>query len=212
MNETKDIIKDLCEDLKPCKPLAHPLMRMGPWVVLSLAFMTTMAVYAIGLRPDWYDMLMYDTRFQIDVGLAAFLGISSALTLGWVNLPDMRQQSWVMAVPAVALGLFLLNIVFNFVTADYGQAYDVRMGSFSHCALMIGLPLVALVYLVRKGCPSCHKRSALFAIMTISALGWVGLRFTCVVDNIAQNFIIQFLPFIVIGLILSVFSDKFFRW
>ncbi|MAS86927.1 MAG: hypothetical protein CMH30_02965 [Micavibrio sp.] len=212
MTESRDIIKELCDDLRPCKPLSHPLLRMGPWVVLSLIFMMIMAVKVIGLRPDWYEMLMYDRQFQIDIGLATFLGISSALTLGWVNLPDMRQQSWVMAIPAVALVLFLLNIIFNIATADYSQIYEVRMGSFSHCALIVGLPLVALVYLVRKGCPSCHKRSALFAIMTVTALGWVGLRFTCVVDNVAQNFIIQFLPFVLIGLILSVFSDKFFRW
>ena len=212
MAENKKIINDLCNDLRPCTPLAHPLLRMGPWVVLSLLYMAYVATEIVGLRADWQDMLMHNMRFQMDVVSGVFLGISSALVLGWVNLPDMRQQEWVMAIPGVALLLFLGNVIYRLATADYSVDFTTHLESFNHCILLVGIPLVALVILIRKGCPACHKRSALFATATITALGWVGLRFTCELDNVAQNFVIQFLPFLLIGLILSVFSHKFFRW
>ena len=210
-NLDKDIIDQLSDELETCKPLAHPLQRMLPWLIIAPLYVFIIAVFVIGLRDGWFDMLMHDFAFQIDIGLALFLFISSGAALGWVNLPDMRQDKWVLLFPSVALTLFLSNVIYRLITADFSEPnWDLMCTP--HAALMIVLPLGGLIYLIKEGCPFCHKRSALLSSLSLSALGWIGLRMTSSIDHISNTFVIQFIPFIVLGIVLGLLSSKLFRW
>ena len=58
-NKLPDFIEDLSKDLKPCTPLKHPLLRMAPWLLVAPLYIYIVAVFVIGLRPDWQEMLMH---------------------------------------------------------------------------------------------------------------------------------------------------------
>lgn len=206
-----DIVSQLTAQLEPCKPLAHPFMRMLPWVLAAALYVFVLSVFVIGLRDDWYAMLMHDINFQIDMGLAFFLFISSGFVLGWVNLPDMRQQEWVMIIPIVALVLFLGNVVYRFVTMDAGEPIFDMM-CFPKSAALTIVPLGYLIAILRNGCSSCHRLSAFFSILAVSSLGWIGLRMTSMNDHVTQSFFIEFVPFILLGMLIGILSGKLFRW
>lgn len=207
----KDFIKGLTDDLEPCKPLKHPAKRMLPWLLLALVYVFVVCVFFIGLRENWYHMLMHDPKFQLDMGLAFAVFITSGLVLGWVNLPDMYQQEWVLSIPLIAVAAFFINMFYTLFTADFSQPeYD--MMCFPHSAALTIIPLGYLISIIRNGCPNCHRLSAFFATLTVSAIGWIGLRLTSSIDHAAQTFLIQFLPFILLGVVLGVLSSKLFRW
>ncbi|MAY99650.1 MAG: hypothetical protein CMH32_03890 [Micavibrio sp.] len=207
----EDLISKLSGDLEPCEPLKHPLKRMAPWVIIASLYVALVAFFGIGVRPDIWDMLIHNHRFQLDIGLATMIYLSSGFVLGWVNLPDMRQQPWVVAIPVVFLVLFIGNILFRLFTENLANPnYD--MICFPHSVYLTVIPLGYLIFLIRKGCPACHKKSALFATIAISAIGWIGLRFTSPIDHMVHIFFVQFLPFIALGILLGILSAKLFRW
>lgn len=207
----EDLISKLSADLEECRPLKHPIKRMAPWVIIATLYVALVAVWGIGLRTDILDMLSQNSRFQLDIGLAAMVYLSSGFVLGWVNLPDMRQQPWVISIPMVFIGLFIANILFRLFTETLADP-DFDMMCFPHSVLLTVIPLGYLIFLIRKGCPACHKKSALFATMAISAIGWIGLRFTSPIDHMVHIFFVQFIPFIALGILLGVLSAKLFRW
>ena len=201
----------MCDGLEPRKPLPHPFLRMLPWVVLMIGYMGFIASVVIGLRDNWQMHLRENTVFQLDILFASFLALSSSFALGWVNLPDMRQQPKIVALPMAALGTFALYILWRLIVADYSQ-FAYSLNCFQHAFLLGAIPVAALVFLLRKGCPSCHKQSAFFTTLAVSSMGWIGLRFTCEIDHVGQNFVLQFLPFLILGLVLGALSDRLFRW
>lgn len=211
IDHCQNLINSLCDELEPRKPLSHPFLRMLPWVVLTIIYMAFIASVVIGLRDNWQAHLMNNTLFQLDILFASFLALSSSFVLGWVNLPDLRQQPKIVMIPLVALGVFALYIGWRLISADYsGFAYN--LDCFQDALFLVVLPVAALVFLLRKGCPSCHKQSAFFATLAVSSMGWIGLRFTCNVEHVAQNFVLQFLPFVILGFVLGALSDRLFRW
>lgn len=206
----EELIKDLCEDLEPQQPLKHPLIRMLPWLLATPAI-TLLIAYVIGMRADWMEMMLSDSRFQLEMALATGVALSSGAVLGWVNLPDMRQQSWVISIPLVFLVAFFSYVGYMlYIEGTVGMNFQWRY--FYDALLLSIIPMVLVITLIRKGCPSCHRISALFATMAVGAFSWIGLRLTCPIDYAGHNFIIQFAPFVVLGLLAGVFSAKLFKW
>lgn len=204
------LIDNLGEDLKPQKPMKHPLLRMLPLLVLT-PILTFAIAHFIGMRADWSEMMMYDTRFQLEIGLALAIALSSGAVLGWVNLPDMRQQPWVLAIPLVFMLVFFGYIGYMLYQEGLtGMKFQTRY--FSDAFMLSLIPTLLLLFILKKGCPSCHKKTALFATMAIAAFSWIGLRLTCPIDYAGHNFIVQFAPFFVLGLLAALFSAKLFKW
>lgn len=204
------LIENLTAELLPVRPLRHPLVRSLPFVVLALLY-TSGVVWHLGLRPDLVHKFK-DTVFLFETGLAGFIALSAALASVWTCVPDMRGQKWVLALPLVSVGVFL----FWTGLRAWTEGASIPTPHWDHCfedALLLGaLPAAFVIVLSRKGATTCPRTTAGMNILSTAALGYVGLRFTCMLDTVGHTALYHLLPFLVLGGILGLTARRLYRW
>lgn len=206
-----DLIGNLSGDLKPVKPLAHPLVRMAPLIVVCLVYVGAM-IAMLGPRDDVMPKMMYEIDYVFEILLSLSIFISSAIALGWMVIPDMRGQTWIKAVPVTLSGVFVLWAGLR-IFFEWGEPFVFAL---QNCKLdglfMTVLPVAALVFSSRKGAVTQPLWVSCMTVLSFSGLGWAGLRFTCGAGTFLQSFAIHFVPFIVIGIVIGLFARRIFRW
>lgn len=209
--KTENLIEELSGKLEPVKPLAHPLWRMLPLIIVSLLYLTAIIIM-LGPRKDWALMMFGDLSFAFEFTLSMSIFISSALALGWLSIPDMRGQTWIKAVPITLLSVFAVWASLR-LAHEGMDGFHLHVG---HCTLdglfMILLPVIILVLSQRKGASTQPGWSGFMTILSFSALGWAGLRFTCGADNFAHAFVMHFIPFLATGILIGLLTKRIFRW
>ena len=207
---TDDFIDGLCGDLKPVKPLAHPLKRILPFAVLAALFVA-IATYFVGVRPDVGERLQ-DSSFLIETILVAFIVITSAIASAYLSVPDARGKKWLIALPFTGLGIFALWSAIR----GYTEGMKMPKLHIDHCmgegVFMAVVPLLVAVFIIRKGATTSPKLSAIMNVLFAGGLGYLALRFTCMMDTIGHSLVSHMLPYIVIGTALGLFSQKLYKW
>ncbi len=205
------LIGSLSEELEPVKPMPHPLARMFPLILVSFTYV--LAVIALlGIRDDWMIKMFHDIQFLFEFVLALSVSASAGLALGWLSVPDMRGQKWIVAIPFTLTAVFLFWAVLR-MAFEVDDHFHFHL---NHCTLdgifMLILPIGVLTFFSRQGATTHPQLSAFMTVLSFSGLGWAGLRLTCGMDSFSHAFLMHFVPFIVIGIIFGIFARKIFRW
>lgn len=204
-------IDGLSEGLEPVKPLAHPLARMAPLMVVCIVYVCAM-IMMIGPRQDFVPKMIHEIDYAFEILLSIGIFISSAIALGWMSIPDMRGQTWIKAVPVTLSGVFVLWAVLR-IYFEWGEPLVFKLQNCSMDGFfMTFLPVAALVFASRQGTTTQPRWTAIITVLSFSGLGWAGLRFTCAAGTFMQSFVIHFIPFIIMGVIIGVFARRIFRW
>ena len=210
MSVTETLIDDLAESLQPCKSPAHPLVRVLPWVFLALAYMTGVVNY-LGIRPDLVHKFK-DSTFLFEIGAMAAVSFSAAMASAWLCVPDMRGAKWLVAVPLTLLGTF----VFWCGVRAHVDGFALPAMHWDHCfndAMLMGLvPAAAVIFMSRGGATTRPLLMGMMNALSVGALGYVGLRFTCMLDTLGHAGLYHLLPFIVFGALLGGAARFVFRW
>jgi len=210
-NNIDDLINGLAEELEPTKPLAHPLARMAPLIVVCVLYVGAM-ISMLGPREDFMPKMMYEIDYLFEILLSLSIFISSAFALGWLSIPDMRGQTWVKAVPVTLSAVFVLWAGLRmFLEYDQPLVFKIQNCSLDGL-LMTFLPVAALVYTSRQGATTQPGWTSFMTVLSFSGLGWAGLRFTCGANTFLQSFVIHFIPFIAMGIVFGLFARRIFRW
>lgn len=205
------LIDGLADELEPVKPLAHPLMRMAPLIIVSIFYVGAM-IAMLGPREDFMPKMMYEIDYVFEILLSLGIFISSAVALGWMSIPDMRGQTWMKAVPVALAGVFLLWAGLR-IFFEWGEPLVFKLQNCSMDGLfMTFIPVAALVFTSRQGATTQPGWTSFMTVLSFSGLGWAGLRFTCGAGTFMQSFVIHFIPFIVMGVIFGLFARRIFRW
>ncbi len=207
----KDLIGSLSEDLEPTKCMSHPFKRLLPWLVMAVIYLVLLINF-MGIRHD-LSAIMQDPRFIFEIILMGFIGISSAICAVFLCVPDMRGRSWLISLPFTGLALFTIWSVIHAITIEGAQMPHLHM---DHCmgegAFMTIIPLAMLLFLTRKGTTTRPILMAVMNMMSIAAVAYIGLRFTCAMDTVAHATLQHLLPYVLIGLILAMAARKIFKW
>ncbi|MCF8496703.1 MAG: DUF1109 domain-containing protein [Alphaproteobacteria bacterium] len=210
-NNIDNLVDSLAEDLAPVCRLAHPLLRIAPWIAAAVLY-TAGAIAFLGLRPD-LSLKMSDPAFLFEVSLMAMMAFSAALASAWMCVPDRRGQGWVVPVPVTLLGVFFL---WSFVRS-YAEGVLLPPLHRDHCfisgLLMGAVPAAALVFLLRRGAATtCPSLMALMNILAVGGLGYIGLRLTCRMDTVGHACFYQLVSFLVGGAVLGILARRIYRW
>jgi hypothetical protein len=204
------LIENLTQDLKPVRPLAHPVVRILPWVFLTLMYITV-AGFIHGYRTDISEKLQ-EYPFVFEVGLALFIALSAAFASAWLSIPDARGRSGLTAVPLAGLFVFCALFVFRLVT----ETYDYSYFSLAHClgsGVLMGLiPGAFLCFMMKKGATTRPHMMSLMNILAVGFAGYIGLRLTCPLDSAMDGTFHHLLPFIIGGLGFGALAQKIYRW
>lgn len=204
-------IEGLADDLEPVKPLAHPLKRMAPLIVVSILYVGAM-IAMLGPRDDFMPKMMHDIDYVFEILLSLGIFVSGTVALGWMSVPGMRGQTWLKAVPVTLAGVFLvwagLRIFFEW---DQPCIFKLQNCSIDGL-LMTCLPVAALVFTSRQGAITQPGLTSFITVLSFSGLGWAGLRFTCGAGTFLQSFVIHFIPFVLVGVLFGLFARRLYKW
>lgn len=209
-DSTADLINQLSGDLKPVTPRS-PYKRMIIWLALSVAYLVGVVAY-LGVRMDIEDRLI-DSVFLFETMLAAAILLSAALASSCLSFPDSLQRHWTKVIPITLFGSFLLWIAARSIEEGVGLTSTLHIGHCSHEGILMEcIPIVALVIITMRGNTTQPYWSIAMNILAVSALGWIGLRLTCPMDQMGHSFVNHLLPFAIVGAGLGFFARKLFKW
>lgn len=209
-NEIDQTIKSLCGDLKPVC-CVNPLWRALLWILLVITYTSAVAM-TIGLRENIAEAMNREI-YIFELMLAFATGIFASLLTFWLSTPDCERYKKYMAVPITLLGV---QMVWMFDRLYFEGVGDIRENWLSHCwintALHTTLPAIAVIILVRKGATVMPCALASYAVLAVSQFGWIGMRLVCPHDNVGEAYFLNFLPYVIIGIIAGMGAKKLFRW
>lgn len=204
-------IDNLCCGLKPVKPCC-PTRNGLLWVVLVICYTSAVAL-TIGFRENIIEsMNKQDYLFEILVAFAT--AFSASFMAFWLSIPDCDKYKKFIAVPLTLLAVQMAWMAERLYFEGIG---DIRENWLSHCwmntALHTTLPAIAVILLVKKsGASVMPYWMAAFALLAVSEFGWIGMRLVCPKDNVGEAYLLNFLPYVVLGAILGFATKKLFRW
>lgn len=207
MNNTIDT---LIQDLKPVSRLPSPFKRFWPWAVLTAAYLAACAII-IGTRPD-LSIIISDKIYMFELAMALTIFMSAGLSSFFLSVPDMRGMQKILYVPVILLSGFMGWVFYASVSGP------VLLPHFhwEHCMwaglFMISVPLASVTYLSRKGSTTHPQLMMFMNILSTGALGYIGLRIICPLDNIGTSFYQHIFTYVLIGIVAGFAARKVLRW
>jgi len=211
-NETvDDLVSQLCADHKEIKPLGCALKRSFVLIFSIIAY-NLIAIQFDNVRHN-IDVLLSNEFFFFELILVLSIGIMATIASSYLMIPDMKRQKWLLTVPVVLLGVFLLWILTSFLGQGYESEYiGINQTCFLDGVIYATFPTLLMILIVRRGASTHRNWQTLMATLSAIPFGWISLRFVCTVDNASHIFIDHVFPFVLIGIGLSMFSRKLFSW
>lgn len=204
-------IDQLCTHLKPvkcCNPTRNSLL----WILLAVCYTSAVAL-TIGFRENIIESMGRED-FIFELLLAFSIALSASFMTFWVSIPDCGKYKKFMAIP-----LTLLAVQFMWISdrVFFEGVGDIRENWLTHCwmntVLHTSLPALAVILLVRKsGATVMPCLLATYALIAVTEFGWIGMRLVCPKDNVGEAYLLNFLPFVIIGVVLGFVAKKLFRW
>ncbi len=204
-------IENLAQDLKPVTQCRNPLGVSLLWGAIALTYVMAVASM-VGLRSN-LSARMADPIFTFEILLALLTGLAATFATFLLSVPDARGKKWVLPIPAT---LFAVHLLWMFVRMNAEGMGPMPSLAFSYCwmdaALMAGIPAILAVVLVRRGATVRPVFLAFNAVLAMSSFGWIGVRLTCMHDTVGKAYLINYLPYIVVGFAFGLLARRIFRW
>lgn len=205
----KTLIDDLCDDLDTSAPLC-PYRGMAIWVGLSVAYILSVVLY-YGSPLDFNEKLG-DASFLFEMGLAISLFVSAVIASSFLRFPDAVQRGHFKLVPITIFAVFAFWVLSHAIEEGNIQSF-FQLKSCSKGLLIEVIPFIALIFLTMKGRSTQPYSLMMMNVFAVTAIGWIALRLTCsMYDSMAYGFIHYFLPFAILGGLVSFFSRRIFHW
>lgn len=205
-----DLINNLTQEAKPVKCLKKPLYRIIPWIAAAILY-SACAAYFIGMRHD-ATTIIKDPSFIFEILLVIYIGVSAALASAYLAVPDMCQKKWLVTTNLTATGIFAVWCVIKW----YGEGMFIPHVDFGHCmtegAFMAILPVAILIFMMKQGMTTHPILMGYMNVISITAIGYVALRFTCSADSISHGTISHLLPYVLLGAAMGIIARKLYKW
>lgn len=172
---TEALIRALATQVRPVRPVGHPLVRFGGWVVVSAAWITAVIV-AIGVRED-LPTASRAPAFALHFGATLALGLAATGVAFAASVPRRHVLAAALTV-AGAGASWLALLVVSALSTD-----DGHVGAGIRCVrnlVAFSVPPGLLLYLMlRRAAPLDRGTVGLIAAVGTAALAHLGTRFVC---------------------------------
>ncbi len=209
--KTEDLIHSLSGELEVINTLPHPIARALPWFLAALIYLTITTIY-MGPRADIY-LRIYDPLYILEIIILTFISASAAFSALWLTVPDVRGAKW---MPYIPIGGFVFFILWQSISCIGGGHYLPEVDIFHICykqAIIFGLiPALSLLFVSSKGNTTSPYMMSFMNVLSVGPLGYIGLRISCISDEIGHLCVYHFLPYFLIGLLIVAIGKRLYRW
>lgn len=209
--KTADLIHSLSDKLEVVKPMPHPFKRALPWFLCAITYLTLATIY-MEPRSD-ITVKLYEVSYNLEILLLIFISASAAFSSLWLTVPDARGAKW---MPYLAIAGFVFFILWQSFTCSGKDNHIPELNIFHVCykqAIIFGLlPAISLLFVSSKGNTTSPYMMSFMNILSVGALGYIGLRVSCMSDEMGHLCVYHFLPYFIFGLVLVAIGKKLYRW
>ena len=211
--DVNELIDHLLQDHKPMEPEQHPLFKVLPLMLIIVLYMS-LVTSVIGLRSDWKpEFITQFGTYQLELIMSLTLGITALLATGWLRIPYMKSQKWMVSLACVSAVVFFSFEIYRLISEGIRfSTIESLIECYIHSIVLASIPVALLVMLQKSGSPTKPHLSAVMGTLAITGFAWISLRLTCSVNLAGHNAIVQLSPFMILGLALGVYARKLYKW
>lgn len=206
-----NIIDNLTRELEPFKPMTSPWLRT--LVLLALAAGCALAYPSYyGWRHD-LDFKIETLEFWLEIGsLLITIGFTS-IVLPMAMVPGITlKRSWIVisGIPYL-LWLILISVFGKLTTAKIGTGFW-HGGCFENVLMFSFLPLVIVIYQLRKGAPTMLFVTGLLAGAYSVAVAALAQELHCGFSDTWHVVSQHFFPVAIITVLCTLLGRWVLRW
>jgi hypothetical protein len=217
-NDTKNtetLIEELSGRQTKVRAIGSPLWLMARWGLFTFLYACVL-IYFIGFRFDIGTQLV-NPLFLIENGLALLTVLTSATVAAYFFFPDCYRHYSMRWMPLLFFGAFNLYLLLQLVfPADFYQGAPggglLTFECTEDMAVFSLFPIIAMVYILRKGAPTQSRWAILHASIASVCTAYIMLRVIEPDDRIIHILSWHYTPMIAIIFISLVLGKKILRW
>lgn len=206
----KSLINELSDELQPVQPLKHPIIRALPFVLGVIAYVL-FVVAIVGLRPDFFVKLR-SLDFAFEVFVMLVVGVSAVFSSSWLCVPDRRGNNWIQFISPSLFACFILWMIWKSVREGVNMPAIHWDECIQEAVLLGALPAFALFIMSSRGKTTQPLFMTFLMFLSVSSLGYVGLRMTCMIDTVGHSCVLHFIPYVIAGGALALAARRIYRW
>ncbi len=202
-----DLIRALANDLEPVRPIP-PLRVMVAIVVGVWALAAVAGVVALGVAPDFFDMLLHDVGTALvfsGLGLTGLGGLVAVLAAG---VPG-RETAVKVGFTAAALGMAaaagtgtLLLLQSPLLEPPVSATH--HLACLARAAMVAVVPALSIMWFAGRAAPHRPLVLVLAAGASMAALGAVTAQASCYLDDVRHLMIGHIAAPVLLAVVLSL--------
>jgi len=213
--KTDDLIQKLSSDTKPIHKLGTPFIRFLKWLAAAL-LCVGVGVALMGLREDFMSKLA-EPIYLIESIFILLLMLSSGLAAFILSIPNANASAWTKWLPCVPLflwaGFLVYELSFVYVNQGFsGFVMEYGIGCTRDVLVLAVVPGALLFFMVQKAAPTSLAWVGALILLSVAALGSMGVQFICSNSQPLHIFIWHFLPVILVGAAGIYLGKKILKW
>jgi hypothetical protein len=210
---TDELIATLAADAGPVRPLAHPMRRLGRWLLLAVPLVGA-AVLAFGLSGDLASALA-DPRFGLTAALAGVTAAAAAAAALVLAVPGAERGPAGRSLPLALLAAWcaaMLALVARQGWVMTGSLAWPWTLCIAKVALMAAPPAGGLFVMVRRAAPLRLAWAAGLSGVAALSLGAFGVQFVCSNWHAGHLLLTHYAPVVVIGALVPFVGRRWLEW
>ncbi len=208
--ETEKLIETLSDDLVEVKVMPHPIKRVALWVVITFSYAAIILTF-LSIRPD-LSIKLNDPNFVFELIHILSISISAMACSSWLCVPDMRGQRWMLAVPTTLLLGFVIHILLRSIMEDHNLPFLHVHHCITNSTVFGVIPALIIIALSIKGKTTHPYVMSFMNTMAVGGLGYLGMRVTCMSEDIGHLYAYHLSPYILFAIVISLVGRRIYRW
>lgn len=205
-----DLIDSLCDELKVCCVLKHPVRRFVPFFLFVMVYLTS-SIFVLGLRPDVFEKML-EVHFLFEILLVFFMALFSGIASVWLCVPDMRHQNWMNSVSLTLFAVFAVWTGLRTLMESYVVPHPHWHSCYTVSIVFGAIPAVLIFLLSMKGRTTHPVLLSAMNALAIGGAGYIGLRLICRADDMGHICVFHLVPYILFAFIAGIVGRKIYRW
>jgi hypothetical protein len=174
---TEQFVRELAQDARPVRRIAHPYTRTAIWMTLSIAYVGAVLL----VMPVRHDLAvkLSDTSFIVEQITALTTGVAAALAAFVTVIPGWSRK-WVLlplfpfAIWLGSLGPGCIQELNRF--GLHALPLQHSLWCFPSIVLIGAVPAIAMTVMLRRGAPLTPHVTAALGGLAAAGIGNLGVR------------------------------------
>jgi hypothetical protein len=211
--DTKQLIRELTDNVKPVRRPARPFVRTLAWLGVSLGYILIFIV----LMPAHRDLRAnaHNDLFLVEQAAAFATGLTAAIA-AFVSVIPGYSRRWAL-LPALPFAVWLASLGpgCNGELDQFGIA-NLPLGHNPWCAPFIvlfgALPAAAITVMLRRGAPLTPRLTAALGGLAAAGLANVGVRIVHPEDVSIMLLVWHVGVVLALSALAGAYGRYFFNW